>query len=94
MFSVVGVRVALRHPRLCQRRLTIWHHQGVPQRVIHGAADDVVPVSISRGYVEAAHRAGDEATLTEPPGAGHFELIDPRSQAWSAVRERTLSLVK
>jgi acetyl esterase/lipase len=67
---------------------------GVRQRVIHGAADDVVPVSISRGYSAAARKAGDDATLTEPPGAGHFELIDPRSQAWGAVREKALALVK
>jgi acetyl esterase/lipase len=67
---------------------------GVRQQVIHGAADDVVPVSISRGYVAAARKAGDDATLTEPPGAGHFELIDPRSHAWGAVRDRALSLVK
>lgn len=67
---------------------------GVRQQVIHGAADDVVPVSISRGYVAAARKAGDDATLTEPPGAGHFQLIDPRSQAWGAVRERALALVK
>jgi pimeloyl-ACP methyl ester carboxylesterase len=67
---------------------------GVRQQVIHGAADDIVPVSISRGYVAAARKAGDDATLTEPPAAGHFELIDPRSKAWGAVRERALALVK
>jgi acetyl esterase/lipase len=67
---------------------------GVRQQVIHGAADDVAPGSISRAYIAAARKAGDDATLTEPLGAGHFELIDPRSQAWGAVRERALSLVK
>ena len=60
---------------------------GARQRVLHGAGDDVVPVAISRNYVAAARAAGDNATLTEPPGAGHFELIDPRSAAWPAVRE-------
>jgi hypothetical protein len=25
-------------------------------------------------------------TLVEIPGAGHFDLIDPRSHAWSTVR--------
>jgi acetyl esterase/lipase len=67
---------------------------GVRQRIMHGDRDNVVPVSISRGYVAAARKAGDDATLTEPPGAGHFELIDPKSQAWGAVRERALALVK
>ena len=26
-------------------------------------------------------------TLTEPAGAGHFELIDPRTGAWDQVRD-------
>jgi acetyl esterase/lipase len=64
---------------------------GVKQRVIHGDRDDVVPLSISREYVEAARKSGDDATLTEPEGAGHFELIDPVTSkgagAWRQVRD-------
>jgi len=60
---------------------------GVKQRVIHGDRDDVVPLSISREYVSAARRSGDDATLTEAEGAGHFELIDPRAAAWGQVRD-------
>jgi acetyl esterase/lipase len=67
---------------------------GVRQRVIHGSADDVVPVSISRGYIAAARAKGDDATLTEPAAAGHFELIDPRSAAWPVVRDAALGLMK
>jgi len=66
----------------------------VRQRIIHGEHDDVVPISISRGYVAAAKAQGDDATLTEPPGAGHFELIDPRSAAWPVVRDTALGLIK
>src|SRR5579864_9035178 len=62
---------------------------GVKTRVIHGEADAVVPVSISRVYVAAAKKAGDDAELTEPKGADHFELIDPISTkapaAWAVV---------
>lgn len=60
---------------------------GVRQRVIHGDRDDVVPVAMSRAYVAAARARGDDATLTEPEGAGHFELIDPRTEAWGLVRD-------
>jgi acetyl esterase/lipase len=67
---------------------------GVPQRVIHGEHDDIVPISISRAYVAAAKSKGDDATLIEPPGAGHFELIDPRSSAWPVVRDTCLGLLK
>jgi len=60
---------------------------GVKQRVIHGDRDDVVPLSMSREYVSAARKGVDDATLTEPKGAGHFELIDPRTEAWGRVRD-------
>jgi len=66
----------------------------VRQRVIHGDRDDVVPLAMSRGYVEAARKAGDDCTLTEPAGAGHFELIDPRTAAWGQVRDAIVKLVE
>ena len=67
---------------------------GVRQRVVHGLDDQIVPISISRGYVAAAKAKGDDATLNELRGAGHFELIDPRSAAWPVVRDAVLGLVK
>ena len=63
------------------------------QRVIHGDRDDVVPISMTRGYVKAARMSGDDATLTEPRGAGHFELIDPRTAAWDQVRDTIIGLL-
>jgi acetyl esterase/lipase len=66
---------------------------GIRQRVIHGEHDDLVPIGISRAYVTAAKSKGDDVTLTEPSGAGHFELIDPRSSAWPVVRDTSLDLL-
>ena len=63
------------------------------QRLIHGDRDDVVPISMTRAYVEAARKSGDDATLTEPQGAGHFELIDPRTAAWGQVRDTIIGLL-
>jgi acetyl esterase/lipase len=67
---------------------------GAAQRVLHGKDDDIVPISISRSFVIAARRAGDDATLQEIGGAGHFELIDPRSPAWTTVKNTVLALVQ
>jgi acetyl esterase/lipase len=67
---------------------------GVSQRLIHGTEDDIVPISISRSYVAAATAKKDDAKLIEIPGAGHFELIDPRSSAWPVVGRTALSLVQ
>jgi acetyl esterase/lipase len=67
---------------------------GFKQRVFHGDRDDVVPLSMSRSYLAAARKSGDDCTLTEPEGAGHFELIDPRTAAWRQVRSAIEKLVE
>ncbi|MCK4177789.1 alpha/beta hydrolase [Aciditerrimonas ferrireducens] len=58
---------------------------GVPQMVVHGAVDEVVPVAASRAYVAAAREAGDDARLVEVPGVGHRGVILPRGPAWEAL---------
>jgi len=66
------------------------------QWLVHGAADDVVPSVFSRDYVSAKQkRTGKEkedAHLVEIPGAGHFEVIDPRTAAWKRIEETVLQL--
>jgi acetyl esterase/lipase len=56
--------------------------------LVHGDADDRVPVEQSRDYLRAARSAGGRCKLLELAGVGHFELIDPRSPAWSAAAAR------
>ncbi|MFL6056454.1 MAG: alpha/beta hydrolase family protein [Actinoallomurus sp.] len=57
----------------------------IPSVLVHGTADEDVPVEQSRTYVHAARSAGDDCALTEVPGTGHLALIDPLSGAWPAV---------
>jgi acetyl esterase/lipase len=54
----------------------------VPTLLVHGTADDLVPVALS---VALAERAGDHVALSVRAGEGHFEHIDPRSEAWQEV---------
>lgn len=49
--------------------------------LIHGTDDEPVPVELSRRFV-ARH---PWATLTELPGVGHFEFLDPSTPAWAEV---------
>jgi acetyl esterase/lipase len=55
---------------------------GVLQILIHGTADETVPVELSERYAAAAN---GEARLIRLEGAGHFELIDPQSREWPLV---------
>src|SRR6516165_8556287 len=47
----------------------------VPVTLVHGTEDDRVPLAMSRVF-----KIG---RLIEIRGAGHFDLIDPQSPAWS-----------
>src|SRR5277367_1902990 len=49
------------------------------QWLIQGAADDVVPPSFSRNYVQTKQKRGEDAHYLEISTAGHFDLIDPHS---------------
>ena len=58
---------------------------GVPQLLVHGEADDVVPPAQSTAYAEAAAAAGDEVDLVLRPGEDHFVHTDPSNAAWADV---------
>jgi acetyl esterase/lipase len=58
---------------------------GTPVRLVHGSADDIVPCEMSVDYASRAQEAGDDATCVTLTGVGHFEPIDPLSDAWPTV---------
>jgi acetyl esterase/lipase len=66
---------------------------GVEQILLHGTLDDTVPFSLSVDYFDKAARAGDRAALRPLEGLGHYELIDPASQAWPQVLVATRDLL-
>jgi pimeloyl-ACP methyl ester carboxylesterase len=81
-----GDRYALASPAA---RLPI----GVPQVLVHGTADDVVPLDQSVAYARRADAAGDEAELVDVDGADHFDVIDPGHEAWRQVVTRLEKLL-
>jgi len=66
---------------------------GARQVLIHGTADVIVPVSQSERFVERAERLGEQPTLVKLEEVGHFELIDPESDAWRIVARAVLPLL-
>jgi len=61
---------------------------GVPTVCVHGASDDVVPLSQSEAYVA---RAGGAARLVRLPG-GHFGHVDPAGAEVAALRRALRAL--
>jgi acetyl esterase/lipase len=65
------------------------------QSLIHGSADEDVPVTFSRDYVSTKQKLGpqEDVHLLEISGAGHMDLIDPRSAAWKKVEAMVIQLL-
>ncbi len=67
----------------------------VPVHLVHGTADDVVPVQVSQSYVRAAEETGTPSTqvwLTALPGVDHMSVIDPGHPAFAAVLDAVRGL--
>lgn len=61
------------------------------QWLLHGADDDIVPPAFSRDYAALKKQAGERVEWIEVAGAGHFDLIDPRSEGFQKVKSVVLT---
>jgi acetyl esterase/lipase len=59
---------------------------GVPQVIVTGMQDPIVPAHFASDYAEAAKKAGDDVTVISADNAGHFDVIDPESRIWKPVK--------
>lgn len=66
---------------------------GVPQVLIWGQRDDILPVALGAIYVRTARKAGDHVRFVTLPALGHFEIASPLTSAWPAVEREILSLL-
>jgi acetyl esterase/lipase len=67
---------------------------GIPSAIVQGSIDSIIPLAMAKDYAEAAKKKGDTAKLVVIDKAGHFEVVDPKSFAWEAVRDEVLALLK
>lgn len=65
----------------------------VPQWLIQGELDPIVPVTEVRAYVDAAKREGDATELRVIADAAHFEPVLPAGAAWDALKEALRDLL-
>jgi acetyl esterase/lipase len=59
----------------------------VPALVVHGAADQRVPVSHSVDFVANARAAGGHVDFDSPHSLDHLAAIDPSTRSWESVRQ-------
>ncbi|MCK0113112.1 alpha/beta hydrolase [Ornithinimicrobium sp. F0845] len=63
----------------------------VPVHLVHGRADEQVPLAVSESWMARCGTAGRD-TLTVLEDADHFDVIDPASEAWPTVLQRVAEL--
>jgi acetyl esterase/lipase len=66
---------------------------GVPQLLVHGTADTVVPPTMSERYRARATAHGDDVLYRPLDGVGHREVISRSGPAWTAVADFLGSLL-
>ena len=66
---------------------------GVPQILIYGADDLVVPADLGRAYMQVAQKKGDSIELFIVKGAAHHEYVAPNSVTWPVVKTAVISLL-
>ena len=59
---------------------------GLPQDLVNGRADRIIPFRMGESYVAAARAAGDRATLHAVADTGHVELVTPGTAAWAETK--------
>ncbi len=67
--------------------------RSVPQVLVHGSIDEEIPLDFSRAYV-AKKSTNENVELIELSGVGHYDLIDPRTDAWKRVEETVLRFLQ
>lgn len=60
---------------------------GLPQILINGRQDRIIPVAYAEGYAAPMRAAGDDVRVRMIDRTGHVELIAPETAAWGAAVE-------
>lgn len=67
---------------------------GVPQILINGREDRIIPLPYAEGYAAPMRAAGDAVSVRIIDRTGHVELIAPESAAWAAAVEEIQRMLR
>jgi acetyl esterase/lipase len=66
---------------------------GIPQVLVNGLQDRIIPLSYAEGYARPMRAAGDDVRVRMIDRTGHVELIAPGTAAWAAATQEILQAV-
>jgi acetyl esterase/lipase len=67
---------------------------GVPQSLVNGDRDRIIPTRFAADYAAKMRAAGDRVSVTIVPNTGHVELIAPETAAWAEAKRLILSQLR
>ena len=67
---------------------------GIPQVLINGMQDRIIPTAYAEGYARPMRAAGDDVRVRMIDRTGHVELIAPETAAWRAATEEILRALR
>ncbi|MGN6279279.1 MAG: alpha/beta hydrolase [Sphingomonas sp.] len=84
--QLVGEKTAAHPDPFADTSVTRLLPLGVPQDLVDGREDRIIPYRLPVDYTAKARAAGDKVTLHTVPETGHVELVSPGSAAWGETR--------
>ena len=63
---------------------------GVPQVLVNGQQDRIIPTAYAEGYAAPLRAAGDDVRVRMIDRTGHVELIAPETEAWAVAADEIL----
>ncbi|MDB5696041.1 MAG: alpha/beta hydrolase [Sphingomonas bacterium] len=87
-FPIEDARVTRKQQRefLRDKSIPLMAPIGVPQTLINGDSDRIIPTRFAADYARKMRAAGDQVSVHVIPRQGHVELIAPESAAWAEAR--------
>jgi acetyl esterase/lipase len=85
--QLVGPATAVHPDPYADTSVTRLLPLGVPQDLVDGREDRIIPYRLPVSYAAKARAAGDDVTLHTVPDTGHVELIAPGTAAWSKTKQ-------
>lgn len=85
--QLIGPKTAAHSDPYADTSVTRLLPIGVPQDLVNGREDRIIPYRLPVDYVEKARGAGDRVTLHTVPDTGHVELVSPGTAAWAETKQ-------
>jgi acetyl esterase/lipase len=93
LIQPIGARLVSKQDRralMLDKSIPLLAPLGVPQTLVNGDSDRIIPTHFATDYAAKMRAAGDAVEVSIVPGQGHVELIAPETPAWAEAKRRIL----